>query len=114
MVLPELPGNVPAHRESAQVDGLANLQGIEQARQVIGELPHRGCLVPAVALAETSEIGRDHPIANGQDVDLLRPHAVIEREPVHQQDDRAGAAVYKGQLEIANGDAPHFRPPRAA
>jgi len=107
----ELPGDVAAHRKADEHHRLANLQGVEQAGQVVGILLHRYPVVRiGVAerrLTEAPQIRSKDAPAVGQRVDLRRPHRVVEREAVHEQYRRARAAIDVSELDVLERGALH-------
>ena len=58
VILPELQGDVSAHRQTTQHHRLDDFQRIEQARQVVGELLHIGRVAAAGVLGEAADRGR--------------------------------------------------------
>jgi hypothetical protein len=87
----ELQRDVSAHRQPAEDYRLADLQSVQQGRQIVGELLHGGFIAFGGAAAEAGQIGRNHPAMRGKRFDLAGPHRVVQRKPVHQQERQAGA-----------------------
>ena len=59
------------------------------------------------ALAEPSQVGRNHPVAIREGVDLPSPHRVIERESMDQQNRWPVALVDESKTVVMDGEVVH-------
>ena len=91
-------GDVAAHREAAERDGLGKCQLIEQVAKIRHKVVERGHRRTAVGAAEAPQVWSDHPETVGKPDKLALPHAVVERKPVHAEEERALAGLKKRQL----------------
>ncbi len=105
--MPELPGNVAAHREAAEDDFVPHVELIQQPGEIVGVAAHGDRPVAERALAEAAEVRSEHAIALRKLVDLRLPHRVVERKAVDEEQHGPAAAVFDGEFDVRNGNGAH-------
>ena len=109
MRLEETKGHVASHRQPAEHDRLADLQGVEHGGQIVGPLLDGHLSRRDRTAAEAAEIGGDDAVMRGERLDLLGPNRMIHGKTVDQHHGAAGAVVGQRKVNTGKFDRGHGR-----